>query len=126
MDMPLVEKSKQNAPCFSPEIMSKLAALKYKRERMLFILCAAGGLRIGEALGLEIDKHISADFRTLDISQKVLLHSKVYKRLKTASAARPCIVPVPCVYSRLISSNSSTFVLLSIGHPVGEADKVPN
>jgi hypothetical protein len=82
--------------------------LKYKRERMLFIPCAAGGLRIGEALGLEIDKHISADFRTLDISQKVLLHSKVYKRLKTASAARPCIVPVPCVYSRLISSNSST------------------
>jgi hypothetical protein len=38
----------------------------------------------------------------------------------------PWIVPVPCVYSRLISSNSSTFVLLSIGLPVGSADRVPN
>jgi integrase len=54
MDMPVVEKAKQNTPCFSPEVMSGLASWKYKRERMLFILCGATGLRIGEALGLKL------------------------------------------------------------------------
>jgi integrase len=52
---------------------------------MVFILVGATGLRIGEALGLEIDKHISSDFRTISIDQKVR-HCKVEKRLKTESA----------------------------------------
>jgi integrase len=45
------------------------------------------GLRIGEALGLEIDKHISQDFLTISIEQKAR-HCKIEKRLKTASASR--------------------------------------
>src|ERR1039457_5288913 len=53
----------------------------------VFILCGAAGLRIGEALGLEIDKHISPDFLTISIQQKAR-HGKVEKRLKTASAFR--------------------------------------
>jgi integrase len=87
MDMPVVEKTKQNTPSFSPEVMSGLAQWKYMRERMVFILCGAGGLRIGEALGLEIDKHISTDFLTISIEQKAR-HCKVETRLKTASAHR--------------------------------------
>jgi hypothetical protein len=43
--------------------------------------------RIGEALGLEIDKHISSDFRTISIEQKES-YCKVEERLKTASAFR--------------------------------------
>lgn len=54
---------------------------------MVFILCGAAGLRIGEALGLEIDKHISKDFLIISIEQKVR-HCKVENRLKTASATR--------------------------------------
>ena len=87
VDMPVVEKAKQNTPCFSPEIMSGLATWKKERERMVFILCGAAGLRIGEALGLEIDKHISPDFLTISIEQKAR-HCKIEKRLKTASASR--------------------------------------
>lgn len=87
MDMPVVEKAKQNTPCFSTEIMTGLANRKYERERMVFILCGAAGLRIGEALGLEIDKHISPDYLTISIEQKAR-HGKVEKRLKTASAYR--------------------------------------
>ena len=38
---------------------------------MLYALLAGGGpLRAGEALGLEIGKHISPDFRTLYIQQE--------------------------------------------------------
>jgi integrase len=87
VDMPVVEKSKQNTPCFSSEVMSGLADWKKERERMVFILSGAAGLRIGEALGLEIDKHISPDFLTVGVEQKAR-HGKVEGRLKTASSHR--------------------------------------
>jgi integrase len=54
---------------------------------MIFILCGAAGLRIGELLGIEIDKHISPDFLTLYIQQKVR-RGKIEERLKTTNAAR--------------------------------------
>ena len=87
IDMPIVEKAKQNTPSFSTEVMSGLAGWKKERERMVFILCGAAGLRIGKALGLEIDKHISPDFLTISIEQKAR-HCKIEKRLKTESASR--------------------------------------
>jgi integrase len=87
VDMPIVKKPVQNTPSFSKEIMSGLAQWKYPRERVLFILSGAAGLRIGEALGLEMGKHISADFRTLTIAQKVR-HCVVEDRLKNDNAAR--------------------------------------
>jgi hypothetical protein len=90
MDMPVVVKAKQNTPCFSAEVMSGLATWKKERERMVLSLCGAAGLRIGEALGLEIDKHISPDFLTISIEQEAR-HGKVEERLKTASALRKSI-----------------------------------
>ena len=87
IDMPVVEKENQNTPCFSSEVMTGLAAWLHERERMVFILCGATGLRMGEALGLEIDKHVSPDFLTISIVQKVR-HGKVEKGVKTASAHR--------------------------------------
>lgn len=87
IDLPIVDSSRQNRPSFSSCIMSGLACWRYPKERMLFILAGATGMRIGEALGLEIDKHFSGDFLTITISQKVR-HCKVDERVKTASAAR--------------------------------------
>jgi integrase len=87
MDMPLVEKSKQNTPSFSSQGMTRLAKWKSPKERMLFVLCGAAGLRIGEVLGIEIDKHISSDFLTISINQKAR-HCKVEKQLKTPAAFR--------------------------------------
>ena len=40
-------------------------------KQMFCALLAGTGLRAGEAIGIEIDKHISEDFRTLYIRQKV-------------------------------------------------------
>lgn len=54
IDMPLLEKAKQNTSCFSSSVMTGLATWKYRCERTVFILCVATGSRIGEALGLEI------------------------------------------------------------------------
>jgi integrase len=87
LDVPIVEKSKQNTPSFSSDVMTGLAKWKKPRERVLFILCGAAGPRIGEALGIEIDKHISLDFRTISLRQKAR-HCKVERRLKTTNAPR--------------------------------------
>src|SRR6266567_5304333 len=58
IDMPILEEERQNTPTFSSEVMTGLASWNKRRERMIFILCGAAGLRIGEALGIEIDKHM--------------------------------------------------------------------
>jgi integrase len=87
IDMPIVEPSEQNRPSFSSEIVTGLAKYRRAREQMVFIVAAAGGLRIGEALGLEIDKHLSADCSTLTIKQKAR-QDRLEGRLKTPSAIR--------------------------------------
>ncbi len=61
---------------------------------MLFVLCGAAGLRIGEALGIEIDKHISSDFLTISVRQKVR-HCKVEERLKTPAAPCEMLTSIP-------------------------------
>jgi integrase len=87
VDMPVVQKDKQNTPSFFSEVMTGLASYRKARERTFFILCGASGLREGEALGIEIDKHISSDFLTISIVQKVR-RGKVERRLKTRSGER--------------------------------------
>jgi integrase len=86
IDLPVVKRKQQNTPSFTKEIISGLTRWRKERERMLFILCAATGLRIGEALGIEI-KHISADFLTISIVQKVH-NGRLEQRLKSEDSVR--------------------------------------
>jgi len=87
IDLPVVEKDRQNTPSFSSDVMTGLARWKKERERMIFVLCGAGGFRVGEALGIEIDKHISPDFLTIFVQQKIH-HGRAEQRLKTANGFR--------------------------------------
>lgn len=87
MDVPVVEKNKQNTPAFTSEVMTGLADWKSSTPRMIFILCGAAGLRIGEALGIDILKHISPDFRSLIIEQKAR-NCKIEYRVKTRNSSR--------------------------------------
>jgi len=58
------------------------------RYRVLYALLAGcGPLRAGEALGLEIDKHISEDCRTLYIRQKAK-RGKIQAYMKTPNGER--------------------------------------
>jgi integrase len=88
-DMPRVVKSEQNTPCFLPEFVTTLVTYCWKEEwmRVLVILCAATGMRIGEVLGLRIEKHISPDFLTINVNQKVR-KGVVEFRLKTDPSRR--------------------------------------
>jgi len=85
--MPVVDRSTQNTSLFAGEMMAGLAKWKYPQAQMLFVLCGATGMRIGEALGLEIDKYISSDCRTFRIGQKAR-RCTIEDPLKTKNAVR--------------------------------------
>jgi hypothetical protein len=69
VDAPLV--GEQNQPSTTSEGMTRILEKSHGQHLMLYALLAGcGPLRAGEALGLEIDRHISTDFRTLYIQQK--------------------------------------------------------
>jgi integrase len=66
LDIPLVENQRQ--PTFSAETMSTIVENAEGQEQVLYALLAGTGLRVGEALGLEI-RHLSADCRTITVEQ---------------------------------------------------------
>jgi hypothetical protein len=69
IDAPKIDSQRQ--PSTTTDSLTALLESVTGRYRMLFALLAGcGPLRVGEALGLEIGKHISDDFRTLRIIQK--------------------------------------------------------
>lgn len=84
IDMPIVKNQRQ--PKFSVETMNAIVQNASGQERVLYALLAGSGLRIGEAFGLEIGKHISPDCRTLYIRQSVWEGDT--QDPKTASAVR--------------------------------------
>jgi integrase len=90
IDLPEVKNQRQ--PTFTVEVMQAIAGGSEGREQMLFILLGATGMRIGEALGLEIDKHISSDFSTLHIRQKVW-NGRIQSFLKTENGIRDIDLP---------------------------------
>jgi integrase len=87
VDMPVVDKSKQNTPHFTSEVIAGILASSKGYKQMFCALLAGTGLRAGEAIGLEIDKHIAEDFRTLYIRQKVR-RTKLELFLKTEAGRR--------------------------------------
>jgi hypothetical protein len=69
IDAPPVEN--QNQPASDRAGISDIVFYAVGQYRVLYALLAGcGPLRVGEALGLEIGKHVSEDFRTLYIRQK--------------------------------------------------------
>jgi integrase len=124
--MPVVEKDKQNTPCFSSEVMTGVASWRKKRERMLFILCGAASLRIGEALGIEIDKHISHDFLTISMVQKVR-RGKVEHRLKTPRGERQVDLHplIGALLKEFVGNRTSGFLFCTrTGRPLSQSDIV--
>jgi len=68
--LPAVDKKAQNAPAVeATEIETILSAAK-DRYRVLYSLLAGSGLRIAEALGLEIGKHLSEDCSIVLVRQQ--------------------------------------------------------
>lgn len=86
IDAPIVKD--QHQPTTDSEGIAKILKGAVGQYRTLFILLAGcGPLRVGEALGLDIAKHISPDFRTLYIQQKAK-RGIIQPFLKTQAGAR--------------------------------------
>jgi integrase len=86
IDAPPIENQKQ--PTTNAENMKRILEEAKGQYRMLYALLAGcGPLRAGEALGLEIAKHISEDFLTLQIVQKAK-RGIIQRHLKTENGER--------------------------------------
>ena len=87
LDLPIVDPKKQRRPFIDERAMTFLASSTNPVARMLFVLFGAAGVRFGEALGLEIEKHFADDFTTILVRQQAK-GSTLTTDLKTKNATR--------------------------------------
>ncbi len=90
MDLPII--GKQNQPAFTPEQVEKIVGKAQARYAVLYALLAGTGMRIGEALAIELGPQsddattISSDCLTIYVRKSVFGQTKQYP--KTESAIR--------------------------------------
>jgi len=88
MDLPIVEYSEQKRPSLKANAVSGLISVSAGQEQALYVLLAATGMRISEALGLEV-RLIINDGRTVKIEQQVEKdRPQIVKYLKTNASKR--------------------------------------
>jgi integrase len=119
LDMPVIISRLLNRPCFDDEVMTALARYRFPRERMVFILAAASGLRIGELLGLDIEQHISDGCATLRIDRQVACR-KLVPYTKTAASYREVDIhsDVAAVLKRFIGNRTGLLFGTANGTPM--------
>lgn len=112
IDLPEIKDQRQ--PTFSEDVMKIIATNSAGREQTLFVLLGATGMRIGEVLGLEIDKHISPEFATLYVRQKVW-NGRVQSFLKTHNGVRDIDLhsSVAAMLKTFVGNRSSGFLFCS-------------
>jgi hypothetical protein len=112
MDLPVVRNQRQ--PAHSSETMTAIAAGSKGRPQILYVLLGATAMRFGEALGIEIDKHITHDCSTLHIRQKVW-NGRVQPFLKTENGSREIDLHpgVAAMLKRYIGNRISGFLFCS-------------
>lgn len=85
LDLPVIETQKQ--PCLTRDEVEHLLMMSTDWERMLYLLLAATGLRIREALALETQDVINGG-RSLRICQQVNRFGKIVRYTKTRAGTR--------------------------------------
>jgi integrase len=121
IDLPIVRNQRQ--PKFTTEAMSAIVQNATGQYRTLYALLAGSGLRVGEALGLEVGKHISNDCRTLHVRQSVW-ESETQKP-KTASAVRDVdLCPaLATMLTSFIGDRTSGFLFQNeVGKPLAQSN----
>lgn len=121
IDLPEILEDEKYTPCFTGETITGVIAYHSDDPQMrtLFTLLAAGGLRISECLGLEIDKHISPDFRTITIEQQADGRKISYRVKRPASKRQVDLHPdIATVIKAFVGDRTSGFLFqTSKGNP---------
>ena len=88
MDLPIVEHSEQKRPSLKADSISELIQESDGQEQALYVLLAATGLRVSEALALET-RHFINSCRTIIVEQQVEKDApRIVRHLKTDAAKR--------------------------------------
>ena len=88
MDLPTVEHGEQKRPSLKAKSISELIKASKGQEQALYVLLAATGLRVSEALAVE-GRHFINEGRTITVEQQIQKDApQVVKYLKTAAAKR--------------------------------------
>jgi integrase len=88
MDLPIVEHAEQKRPSLKAGTISELITESSGQEQALYVLLAATGMRVSEALALET-RHFTNGGRSITVEQQVEKDSPtVVKYLKTSAAKR--------------------------------------
>ena len=88
MDLPVVEYSEQKRPSLKANAVSNLIAASAGQEQALYVLLAATGMRVSEALALET-RHFTNNGRTIKVEQQVEKNRpRLVRYLKTGAAKR--------------------------------------
>lgn len=88
MDLPIVNLKQQRRPALKAKTVDQLVKESDGEEQALYILLAATGMRISEALALET-KHFLNDGRTIEVRQQVDRDKpRIVSYLKTDAACR--------------------------------------
>jgi integrase len=113
MDLPVVVHSKQKRPAQKVDGVNMLiASAESDEERYLYVLLAATGMRISEALALEA-KHFISGGRTIVVEQQVMKdRPRIKKKLKTDASYRQIdLHPDVAEYLRKFVSGKSGLIL---------------
>lgn len=93
MDLPVVTAKKQRRPTFQLDAVNQLVSTSQGDEQALYVLLAATGMRISEALALET-KHVTNDGSTIQVCQQVDRdHPRVVEYTKTDAGTREVDLP---------------------------------
>lgn len=88
MDLPIVKQKEQRRPSLKASTISQLVKESEGEEQALYVLLAATGMRISEALALET-KHFTNNGRTIQVRQQVdRATPRIVSCLKTDAAYR--------------------------------------
>ena len=88
MDLPIMRFSEQRRPTLKQDVVSSLIAGGSGQEQALYVLLAATGMRVSEALAIET-RHLTNGGRTVIVEQQVEKnHPRIVRYLKTDAAAR--------------------------------------
>lgn len=122
IDVPVIENQKQ--PIFTQDVMTAIVEKAAGQDQVLYALLAGTGLRIGEALGLEI-RHVSADRRTITVEQSCWHDSIQSPKTKSAYRQIDVCPEISKLLSDFIGDRQSGFLFANrAGKPLSQTNIV--
>jgi integrase len=110
--LPVIDEKKQRKPSFTATEVEQILGKAKGRYKVLVALLARTGMRIGEALGLQLE-HLSGDFSTIRVRQSVWRGS--VQTPKTDNAVREIDVPtsLAALLKASVGGRTSSFLFQS-------------